>query len=41
MSTTLLRDEFDSRLLRDYFLDHAFDEMFAPGEAFVRTTCCS
>ncbi len=28
MSTTLLRGEFDNPLLRDYFLDHAFDEMF-------------
>jgi uncharacterized circularly permuted ATP-grasp superfamily protein len=30
MSTTLLRGEFDSRLLREYFLDDAFDEMFTP-----------
>ena len=28
MSTTLLRGESDNRLLREYFLDHAFDEMF-------------
>ena len=28
MSTTLLRGEFDNPLLREYFLDHAFDEMF-------------
>jgi uncharacterized circularly permuted ATP-grasp superfamily protein len=28
MSTTLLRGEFDNRLLREYFLDDAFDEMF-------------
>jgi len=30
MSTTLLRGEFDNRLLREYFLDDAFDEMFTP-----------
>jgi uncharacterized circularly permuted ATP-grasp superfamily protein len=30
MSTTLLRGEFDNPLLREYFLDGAFDEMFAP-----------
>jgi uncharacterized circularly permuted ATP-grasp superfamily protein len=30
MSTTLLRDEFDNPLLREYMLDGAFDEMFAP-----------
>ena len=29
MSTTLSRGQFDNRLLRDYFLDDAFDEMFA------------
>ncbi|HZD47718.1 MAG TPA: circularly permuted type 2 ATP-grasp protein [Silvibacterium sp.] len=29
MSTTALRGEFDNRLLREYFLDDAFDEMFA------------
>ncbi len=28
MSTTLLRGEFDNPLLREYFLDNAFDEMF-------------
>jgi len=28
MSTTLSRGEFDNPLLREYFLDHAFDEMF-------------
>jgi uncharacterized circularly permuted ATP-grasp superfamily protein len=28
MSTTLLRGEFDNPLLREYFLDQAFDEMF-------------
>jgi len=28
MGTTLLRGEFDSRLLREYFLDDAYDEMF-------------
>jgi uncharacterized circularly permuted ATP-grasp superfamily protein len=28
MSTTLLRGEFDNPLLREYFLDGAFDEMF-------------
>ena len=33
MSTTLLRDEFDSRLLREYFLDDAYDEMFTPDGA--------
>ena len=33
MSTTLLRGEFDSRLLREYFLDDAFDEMFTPDGA--------
>ena len=30
MSTTLLRDEFYNPLLREYLLDGAFDEMFAP-----------
>jgi uncharacterized circularly permuted ATP-grasp superfamily protein len=30
MSATLLRGEFDNPLLREYFLDGAFDEMFAP-----------
>src|SRR6201993_5214106 len=30
MGTTLLRGEFDSRLLREYFLDDAYDEMFTP-----------
>jgi len=29
MGTTLSRGQFDNRLLRDYFLDDAFDEMFA------------
>ncbi|HEX3470728.1 MAG TPA: circularly permuted type 2 ATP-grasp protein [Silvibacterium sp.] len=29
MSTTLSRGEFDNPLLREYFLDQAFDEMFA------------
>jgi len=33
MSTTLLRDEFDNPLLREYFLDGAFDEMFGPDGA--------
>jgi uncharacterized circularly permuted ATP-grasp superfamily protein len=28
MSRTLSRGEFDNPLLREYFLDHAFDEMF-------------
>jgi uncharacterized circularly permuted ATP-grasp superfamily protein len=30
MSQTLLRGEFDNPMLREYFLDDAFDEMFAP-----------
>jgi uncharacterized circularly permuted ATP-grasp superfamily protein len=30
MSTTPTRAEFDNPLLREYFLDGAFDEMFAP-----------
>ncbi|MBV8630492.1 MAG: circularly permuted type 2 ATP-grasp protein [Silvibacterium sp.] len=29
MSTTLSLGQFDNRLLRDYFLDEAYDEMFA------------
>jgi len=29
MSTTLSRGQFDNRLLREYFLDDAYDEMFA------------
>jgi uncharacterized circularly permuted ATP-grasp superfamily protein len=29
MSTTFSRRQFDEPLLREYFLDHAFDEMFA------------
>ncbi|MBV8672264.1 MAG: circularly permuted type 2 ATP-grasp protein [Acidobacteriaceae bacterium] len=29
MSTTLIRGNFDNRLLREYFLDDAYDEMFA------------
>ena len=33
MSQTLLRGEFDNPLLREYFLDDAFDEMFAPDGA--------
>jgi uncharacterized circularly permuted ATP-grasp superfamily protein len=33
MSTTLLRGEFDNPLLREYFLDGAFDEMFEPDGA--------
>ncbi len=33
MSTTLLRGESDNRLLREYFLDDAFDEMFTPDGA--------
>src|SRR6201993_512811 len=33
MGTTLLRGEFDSRLLREYFLDDAYDEMFTPDGA--------
>jgi len=33
MSATLLRGESDNRLLREYFLDDAFDEMFTPDGA--------
>ena len=29
MSTTLSRGEFDNPLLREYFLDQTFDEMFS------------
>ena len=33
MSTTPMRAEFDNPLLREYFLDGAFDEMFTPDGA--------
>jgi uncharacterized circularly permuted ATP-grasp superfamily protein len=35
MSQTLLRGEFDNPMLREYFLDDAFDEMFA-GDGVIR-----
>ena len=40
MSTTLLRGEFDNRLLREYFLDDAFDEMFTP-DGSIRPHYCA